>query len=133
MTMSHYEYEQREIAMAHRQMDEVRNAPIADRREAQAHYFEVMRDTPDLIGERLGWLFDGNYGYGAMMLARRILKSPRMNRVAALTQMIGVFEWQCPEDRTRQAWKRLTGREKDALARAVDDAIREAEAELEPS
>lgn len=127
--MSEYEYEQREAAIAHRQMEEVRNAPLADRREAQEHFFEVMRDTPELVGERLSWLFEGNYGYGSMVLAKRILNSPRMNRIAALTQMIGVFEWQCPEDRTRQAWKRLTGREKDALAREVQGAISDAEAE----
>lgn len=127
--MADYEYEMREIRLAHRQMDEVRDAPLADRREAQAHFFEVMRDSPDLVGERVGWLLGGNYGYGPMLLAKRILDSPRMNRVAALTQMIGVFEWHCPEDRTRQAWKRLTAPEKARLAYAVQDAIREAEEE----
>lgn len=126
---SQHEYEQREIAQAHRQMDEVRRAPLADRKEAQHHFFEVMRDTPSLVGERVGWLLDGNYGYGSMVLAKRILESPRMNRVAALTQMIGVFEWQCPDEMTRQAWKRLTVREKAQLADAVQSAIDDAEAD----
>ena len=63
-----------------------------------------------------------------MKLANRILESPRMNRVAALTQMIGVFEWQSSEVMTRQAWKRLTVREKAQLAYAIQDSIRDAEA-----
>jgi hypothetical protein len=124
---SQREYEQRELTLAHRQLDEIRRASLADRKEAQLAFFEAMRDTPKLVAERVGWLLDGNYGYGSMMMAKRVLESPRMNRVAALTQMIGAFEWQSPEDMTRQAWKRLTGNEKAALADAVGDAIHDAE------
>jgi hypothetical protein len=124
---SQREYEQREIALAHRQIDEVNKAPLRDRKEAQMTFFEAMRDAPNVVGERIGWLLDGNYGYGSMMLAKRILNSPRMNRTAALTQMIGVFEWQSPEVMTRQAWKRLTAVEKAALAEQVQRAIEDAE------
>lgn len=126
---SQHEYEMRELRNAQKQLNEIRFAPLADRKEAQAEFFEAMRDRPRLVGERVGWLLDGNYGYGAMLLAKRILHSPRMNRVAALTQMIGAFEWQSPEDMTRQAWKRLTAGEKHELARAVEHAIEQAEDE----
>jgi len=128
-TPNQYEYEMREIASAHRQMDEVRRAPLADRKEAQLAFFEAMREHPDLVAERVDWLLGGNYGYGSMLLAKQILDSPRMNRVAALTQMIGVFEWQSPEVMTRQAWKRLTPGEKSQLAYAVQDSINDALAE----
>ncbi len=124
---SQREYEQREIALAHRHIEEVNEAPLADRKEAQVNFFEAMRDAPQVIRERIGWLLDGNYGYGSMVLAKRILHSPRMNRVAALTQMVGVFEWQSPERMTRQAWKRLTAGEKHALAEQVQRAIQDAE------
>jgi len=126
-TPSQREYEQREITLAHRQIDEVNHAPLADRKEAQMAFFEAMRDAPGVVGERVGWLLDGNYGYGSMMLAKRILERPRMNRVAALTQMVGVFEWQSPEVMTRAAWKRLTAGEKHALAQHVQGAIADAE------
>jgi hypothetical protein len=128
-TPSQHEYEQREIREAQAQQRAVAKAPLAERKEAQLDFFKAMRDQPRLVGERVSWLLDGNYGYGSMLLAKRILHSPRMNRVAALTQMIGVFEWQCPEDMTRQAWKRLTPGEKHELARAVEHAIESAEAE----
>lgn len=124
---SQYEYEQREIREAHRQRDEVNKAPLAERKEAAASFYEAMAERPKLVGERVSWLLDGNYGYGPMLLAKNILRHKRMNRVAALTQMIGVYEWHSPEVMTRQVWKRLTPGEKAELARAVEHAIEEAE------
>lgn len=122
------DYERREIAIAYRQIDDVNRAPLRDRQEAARDFFETMRDTPQIVGERVGWLLAGNYGYGSKLIAENVLHSPRMNRVAALTQLIGVFQWQSPERMTRQAWKRLTGQEKALLATAVeteiDDALR---------
>jgi hypothetical protein len=126
-----HEYEQREIRAAHAQQLAVQRAPLVDRKEAQLAFFEAMRDDPGLIAERIGWLLEGNYGYGQMLLAKRILQSPRMNRQAALVQMIGVFEWQSPEDMTRSAWKRLSPGEQAALGREVRAAISDAEEELD--
>jgi len=88
-----------------------------------------MRDRPQVVGERVGWLLDGNYGYGSMLLAKRVLGSPRMNRSAALTQMVGAFEWQSPEDMTRAAWKKLSASEKARLESEVQSAIQSAESE----
>jgi hypothetical protein len=126
-----HEYEQREIRAAHAQQLAVQRAPLVDRKEAQLAFFKAMRDDPGLIAERIGWLLEGNYGYGQMLLAKRILQSPRMNRQAALVQMIGVFEWQSPEDMTRSAWKRLSPGEQAALGREVRAAISDAEEELD--
>jgi len=128
---SQHEYEQREIRAAQAQRAAVQRAPLRDRKEAQLAFFEAMRDDPALVAERLGWLLDGNYGYGAMMLAQTVLRQPRMNRQAALTQMIGVYEWQCPEDMTRAAWKRLSPGEAAALGREVRVAISDAEEALD--
>jgi len=50
-----------------------------------------------------------------------------MNRSAALTQMIGGFEWMTPEDMVRAAWKKLSAGEKAALETAVQGAIVSAE------
>lgn len=126
---SQHEYEQREIREAHKQQEEVNKAPLAERKEAAASFFEAMAERPKLVGERVSWLLDGNYGYGPMLLAKNILAHKRMNRVAALTQMIGVYEWHSPEVMTRQAWKRLSAGEKNELARAVEHAIEAAENE----
>jgi hypothetical protein len=125
---SQVEYERRELADAHKKLDEVKRAPLADRKEAQREFLEAMRAHPDLVGERIGWLLDGNYGYGPMLLAKRVLGSPRMNRSAALTQMVGALEWQSPEDMTRAVWKKLSASEKARLESVVQ-AILSAQSE----
>jgi hypothetical protein len=126
---SQAEYERRELSDAHKKLDQVGRAPLADRKEAQGEFLEAMRDHPEIVGERVGWLLDGNYGYGSMLLAKRVLASPRMNRSAALTQMVGAFEWQSPEDMTRAAWKKLSASEKARLESEVQAAISSAESE----
>jgi len=130
MAPDQHAYEQREIREANAQITAAARAPLQDRKEAQQAFFEAMRDQPDVVADRIGWLLDGNYGYGSMLLARRVLGSRRMNRPATLTQMIGVFEWQSPGDMTRTAWKKLSPGEKHALQREVEKAILDAEAGL---
>lgn len=125
---SDLEYERRERQEAQQQIAEIRRQPLSDRKEAQESFLEALRD-PALVAERLGWLLNGSYGYGAKMMAQQVLKSPRMNRSAALTQMVGAFEWRVPDDMARTAWKKLTAGEKAALERAVQAAIKHAETE----
>lgn len=126
---SQVEYERRELTEANQSLRAVENAPLADRKEAAATFFEAMRDQPEIVGERVGWLLDGNYGYGQMLMAKRVLSSPRMNRAAALTHMVAAFEWSTPNAMARAGWKKLTASQQAALDRAVLKAIREAEAE----
>ena len=128
-TPSQAEYERRELSDAQRKLAELRRAPLSERKEAQAEFLKAMRDDPDLVAERIGWLLGGNYGYGSKLLAQRVLGSPRMNRSAALTQMIGAFEWMTPEDMVRAAWKKLSAGEKAALERAVQGAIKDAQSD----
>lgn len=126
---SQADYERRERSEAQQRLAEIRRQPLSDRKEAQAKFLEAMRDDPELVAERLGWLLGGSYGYGAKLMAKQVLGSPRMNRSAALTQMVGAFEWMAPEDTVRAAWKKLSASEKAALERAVQGAITSAEIE----
>lgn len=127
--MADYAYDQREILNAGRRLLEVNASPLADRKEACANFLEAMRDDPALIAERIGWLIDGNYGYGEMLKAKQIVKATRMNRRAALTHMIAAYEWQCPQMMAAAAWKKLTKSQKDLLDRSVDVVIEAAEKE----
>ena len=126
---SHAEYERHERRDAQRRLDEVEKAPLAERKESAANFFDAMRDHPELVAERVGWLLDGSYGYGQKLMARAVLGSPRMNRSAALTQMIAAFEWSSPSAMTRAAWKKLTKGQQAALEKAVQATIRGAENE----
>jgi hypothetical protein len=65
-----------------------------------------------------------------MLKAKQVIASPRMNRRAALTQLIGIYEWQCPGDLCVRAWKKLTAGEKKSLDDAVDIVIEAAEKEM---
>ena len=126
---SQSEYERREFNEASQKLREVEKAPLADRKEAAAEFLASMRDHPDLVAERIGWLLGGNYGYGPMQMAKRVLGSPRMNRSASLTHMIGAFEWSAPGAMAIAAWKKLTAGQQAALESAVQGAIRDAESE----
>jgi len=123
------EYDRRELANAHKKLVEVHRAPLADRKEAQGKFLEAMREHPEIVGERIGWLLNGSYGYGSMLIAKRVLASPRMNRSASLTQLVGAFEWLSPEDMSRAAWKKLSASEKSRLESEVQAAISSAESE----
>lgn len=119
-----------EVGRAVQKMQEVARAPLSDRKEARTAFGEAMATDPALVAERVGWLIDGNYGFGEMIKAKQVIASPRMNRRAALTQMVGVYEWQCPGDFAVDAWKKLSGSQKSALDAALDVVIEAAEAEM---
>lgn len=128
---SQAEYESRMFQEAARREQEIDRAPLSDRKEAQASFLEDMRTDPATVAERIGWLIAGNYGYGEMQLAKRIVASPRMNRESALTQLTAVYEWQCPRRMAVDAWKKLTPAQKSALSATIAVVIAEAEKDEE--
>lgn len=116
---SDYEYEMREAQEYQKHLRDVENASLIDRKEACTNFFDDMCRYPDMIGERVSWLVSGEYGWGAMKAAKRIIKSPRMNRVAALTQIVAALDWACPRKMAISAWKKLTTAQKSALENEV--------------
>ena len=125
--MSDYAYEMQEAREFQQQLREVEKAPLADRKEAAAEFLEAMQDDPERVGERVGWLLDGNYGYGAMQAAKRVLKNTRSNRAAQLTHMVAALDWQCPARAAMAAWKKLSAAQKAALDKEVNAVIRAVE------
>lgn len=119
------EYEENERRIFNRDMREAESGSVAERRESCMEAFEIMRDDPDRVAERVSWLLDGTMGYGAMQAARRIASNPRMNRVAALTQIVGALEYKCPQPMFIRAWKKLSTEQKARLNRAVERELRE--------
>lgn len=126
MSSSH-EYEMREFREYQKQIHEIERAPLADRKEACANFLHAMAHDPERVGERVGWLLDGNYGYGAMKQAKQVLARKRMNRPAALTHMIAALEWRCPGAMAAKVWHKLTPTQKAALDKAVKAEIKAAE------
>lgn len=125
---SQAQYEANERRSAHVIEERVNKAPLAERKENTAEFLNALRD-PQLMEERIEWLIIGNYGKGPQLMAEDFLKSPRMNKYAGLTQLIGVHEWHVPRQMEIAAWKKLSAAEKKALDAAIDRAIATARAE----
>ena len=117
---------QREFRKLRQTYEEVERAPLRERKENAAEFLRAMREEPDIVAERIGWLFNGSYGTAAKEQALRILRSPRMNRYAALTGEIATLEWRVSGQMVPAAWKKLTDEEKLALERAINAEIRDA-------
>lgn len=114
--MNHIDYHNAEMKRTIKHLDTIRKAPLADRKEAKTSLVKAFTEYPNIFADRIGWLLNGTYGYGEMQLALNILKgSKRTNKVAALSQLMALVEWQCPEDMTRSAWKSLTREQQEKL------------------
>jgi hypothetical protein len=103
-------------------IDDVEKAPLAERKENAAEWERDIKDA-SLIAERIDWLLDGSYGYAPYWKALQVLESPRMNRVAALSIMIAMFEWRTPQRLAIAAWKKLTPKQQETLKTAIQNII----------
>lgn len=124
MALNDDKYDQVSAREHYADLEKVKRAPISERRESCAEFTEVMRDNPDLVGERLGWLLEGCYGRGAMQAALHVLATGKnANKVASLNLLIAALEWSCPADMTIRAWKMLTEPQKVALDAAIQRVL----------
>jgi hypothetical protein len=83
---------------------------------------EALAHDPALVAERIGWIINGSYGYGAMLQAKQRINQ-RGNAPAWLTQVVGALEWGVPFASTRKAWNALNPRQKAALDKHVKHII----------
>lgn len=113
------EYEMRELRTFATELRALDRAPLNERKEAAAEFYDAMAHDPHLVAERVGWLLDGNFGYGAYVQANRVARNPRMNRQAWLVQHVGALEWQVPLRMVPAAWKKLTVQQKMKLDQHV--------------
>ncbi len=117
-------YEANEMKMFHKQLDALEHAPLAERKAAAAEWADALRNHPQTIAERIGWLLNGDYGYGSYVQARRIASSPRMNRVAALSGLVAALEWMTPSSMAVGEWKKLTAAQKARVKRLIESGIK---------
>lgn len=117
------QYEARELAEFRRQLQ------ACDKEGADA-FAETMAKDPGIIAERISWVLSGAYGWGSCHAAHNYLATPRMNRAAALVQLVGSLEWKSDARKTAEAWKRLTKGQQDALAVVVSRVMKNAESEV---
>lgn len=126
-------YEQYEARLFRQQLQNVETAPLIERRAARRAWGEALTEYPELVAERIGWLLNGSYGYGAHIAALQTVNSPRMNVQAWLGQTIAALEWHCPSLFAHQVWKKLPPAQQGHLAGLIQQEIDECVAEQEES
>ena len=122
------EYEMRERQRHLAKLAEVEHAPLVDRRDSRVQFTVALKD-PALIRERVEWLIEGCYGWGACDHAKRILSwGVRTNKPAALCLLIAAVEWLCPNKFAVEAYKSLTPRQQRLVTKAIERAMKTAPA-----
>jgi hypothetical protein len=127
------EYAAREKRMFRAQIADTEKQPLRDRQEARSEFREVMAQHPDRVAERIAWILEGNYGFGAYTEAREVVVNKRMNRAAWFVSMVGALDHSCPPEFTMGAWKTLTAAQKKNLDVAVMAVIEEYAKQLAPA
>lgn len=112
------EYENQEAIRLVQELNRIRSASLSDRREARTELQEALKD-PNLVAERVAWLLNGSYGFGAWKKAEEIAKNTRCNQAAQLGMLIASLEWQCPENFAAQAFNKLTETQQKAVNQAI--------------
>jgi hypothetical protein len=123
---SEAEYLRRERALFIKQLNKVEKAPLAERREDSLQFEADLRDTPETVAERIGWILNGSYGKGSYDAAHEVIRRPRMNHGAWLLQTVGALEWRAPVKGVIAAWKKLTVAQKAKLERLIKKEIKDA-------
>lgn len=125
--MNESDYLAREQRNAMLRLSDLQSAPLVERKEAAAEWFETMAHDPERVVERIEWLLHGMYGQGEELLARQALNS-KGNRIAQLSQLVAAFEWGCPNREARAAWLKLKDDQKKVLRDRIAEAIADVEA-----
>lgn len=107
-----------------RRLVEIERAPKADKLEAAAEFEKSLTEHPWIIVERMRWMLEGHYGYGAAEAANRVLTaSKKANKKAMLFQAIGRVEWGCPVYYINKAWKEISAEAQAAIKELIDQEI----------
>ena len=130
MRNQHVDERQHDKAIGY--MNSLSHNKLTDRQAARSEYHDDMKHSPELVAERVRWLLNGDYGYGAYLIANAIVESSsRYNKVAALSQAIAAFEWQCPALFARQAYLKLSKPEQQKIDRLIGAEIEQAKEDRE--
>ena len=124
MTYKLSRYAQNEKLLTNRRLNDLSHEPLHTRQANRKEYAKDLHDT-QLVVQRIEWMLDGNYGLGAHLICQDIMKNYRMNRVAALSQMIGGLEWQCSALEARKAYLSLDAAAQDRINAAIQAVIDE--------
>lgn len=115
-------YQAREKREYARQLRAANSGTIGEKQEATDHWIETIHKHPEIIAERVGWLFDGSYGYGSYRAAWALIDSgePCTDQVIAI---VSALEWMVPEAYYLRAMKTVPADEMSRLRTLVSRVV----------
>ena len=116
-------YEQNERKRLMTQLIEITKLPVADRTASKAEYLNTLQNDTNLLTQRVGWLLNGNYGYGGYLVANEIALNHRCNRPANLAILTAQLEWQITPSQARHAFSQLSEGRKEEITEAINETI----------
>lgn len=127
--MTNAEWEQKELEIAQKDRREIENLPLSDRKENYNELVKDMQNIPETVAERAGWLLNGTYGHGQMILARRALE-PSLETsdkhslaITGLFMYIAIYEWRVGFNYAKKAWHAVDDECRDRLAELIQAEI----------
>lgn len=121
------EYERDNVQRFQNRLREVEGQSASDRAEGRKDWFEAMTQYPEQIGTRMGWLINGEYGFGEREKARQIVGNTRSNRHAALSQLFAALEYNTPHREAAAAWNAMTPDQQKKYFAMVSRVLAQAE------
>lgn len=123
MTMMQARYEENEASILHKQLQKAEDLKSQDAKEAERDALELMKES-NIVQLHLTWMFNGDYGYGAMRQAESIRDAHgRTNKELRLIQLLCALDCNTSRARTIRAWKQLYCVQKHMLSLAIRTAI----------
>jgi len=122
--MNDKQYHDYELRLHHAKVQEAENASLADRQDARSDYAELLT-SPDHLAYVSRLLLSGCYGYASSYLTSQIVNNRRMNRIAAIAQLLALYECGCPSRFAAIAYNSLNADQQTTANRIIQQAITE--------
>ena len=117
------QYEDREITMFFKKIEDVKRLPIAERRENRERMLDHLSGDLKHFGDSVSWLIEGSYGFGAQLKAKQALENKRFNRRAWLFNHVALIEYQIDSSMASRVWNSLAKEAQDQINMCLDDVI----------
>lgn len=115
-------YQKRTEAEYKRDLAKAQRGTKEEKEAAAKLWLEHAKTSPELVAERIDWIFDGSYGYGACVVAWKLLDSGRLI-VHLLLPIVAGLEWMVPTELSMEAIGKLDSDELTALHAEVHKVL----------
>jgi len=117
--MKNQEYILNELRLLNNQINELSKLSKSEKQENKQNLLETWIKYPEVFADRIGWILNGTYGYGAMYRAIQLADNKRCNRIAGLSIILSAIEYGVTSDNSIKAWKTLSKEQQEKLASLI--------------